>query len=102
MKLSELRPCDNCGGPVGTIFNVVRITRAFVAPRAANQTLGLMQMFGGHLAIAEALTPEADCVKIAGDENEQLMTELLICQDCYMMKDMSLPLLETKRGEEPP
>ena len=29
-RVHELRPCDACGGPIGTVFNVVRVSPAFV------------------------------------------------------------------------
>ena len=85
MKLSNLRPCDNCGGSFkGGIFNVVRMSLAFVSPRAANQVLGLSQMFGGALGLAEAMSPEPEAVKIGMDEDKTLMTEMLLCQECFM------------------
>lgn len=85
MKLSNLRPCDNCGGAFkGGIFNVVRTSLAFVSPKAANQVLGLSQVFGGALALAEVMSPEPNAVKIGMDEDKALMTEILLCQECFI------------------
>jgi len=89
--------CDNCGGLVKQIFYVVRTSLAVVSPNAFNQVAGLTQMFGGRLGLAEVMAPDADVVKIAGDEDKRLMTELLICQDCYMTKSLDLPILVEKR-----
>ncbi len=84
MKLSQIRPCDNCGGAFkGGVFNVVRTSLAFVSPNAAKQVLGLNQYFGGALGLAESMAPEPDAVKIAMDEDRTLMTEILICQECF-------------------
>ena len=44
------------------------------------------------LAVAEAMSPEPDCVLIMGDEEPSLMTELFVCQECAMMKDFNLAL----------
>ena len=96
MKLSNLRPCDNCGGAFkGGIFNVVRTSLAFVSPKAANQVLGLNQYFGGALGLAEAMAPEPDAVKIAMDEDKTLMTEILLCQECFM-SDLNYAILAEK------
>ncbi|SRR5258708_3762143 len=84
MKLSELRPCDNCGGIVAPQFYIVRSSLAIINPQSANATLGLTQMFGGHLALAEVMSPDADAVKIAGEFNKELWIELRLCRDCYM------------------
>lgn len=84
MKLSELRPCDNCGGIVAPQFYIVQTSLAIINPQAANATLGLTQMFGGHLALAEAMSPDAEAVKIAGEFNKELWTELRVCAKCYM------------------
>jgi len=85
MKLSEVKPCTKCGGPLGSSFNVIRSSIAFVSPKAAQATLGLFQILGGHgLGIAEALSPDAEVIKIAGEENPQLWTQALLCQECWL------------------
>ena len=95
MKLSQLRKCDVCGGvlaPQG-MFYVVRMSLVFVDRTAAQQTIGLVTMFGGGpmaLGIAEAMSPQPEVVKVAGDEQPELMTELLVCQECYLMKPIVL------------
>lgn len=90
MKLTDLRPCDACDGPVGQQFYVVRSCLAFVAPVAGNQVLGLARMFQGNMQLAETFAPDADCVKVAGDEDPELWTELLLCQDCYLVGTLVL------------
>ena len=108
MKLSELRPCDKCGGIVAPQFYIVRTSLAIINPQSANATLGLTQMFGGHLALAEAMSPDADAVKIAGEFNKELWTELRLCTACYM-SDLNIAEIaerqaderERKREEEP-
>lgn len=107
MKLSDVRPCDNCGkglAPHG-FFYVLRVSYAFIAPKAFNATMGLTQMFGGAVRLAQAMSPDPEVIKIAGDENPELMTELLLCQDCVLMQDLSIAYLMEKRNiarREPP
>lgn len=85
MKLSDLRPCDNCGGAFkGGMFQVVRMSLAFVKPDAARQVLGLNQYFGGALGLAEVFAPEPDAVVIGMDKEKMTMTEIFLCQDCFI------------------
>lgn len=104
MKLSELRPCDACGGKLKSDmaagFYVVRFSLAIFKPQAVNQVLGLTQMFGGALGLAEAMAPESDVVIVAGDQEPQLMNELLVCMDCFLMKPLDIAILGEKRNHE--
>lgn len=102
MKLSEMRPCAVCGGKLTPFWYVARISQAMLNPRAANETLGLMQMFGGNLALAEVMGSRPDCVMIMGDAEPSLMTELHICQECFLMKplDMGILLEKANRNKE--
>ena len=98
MKLSQIRKCDSCDGvlaPQG-MFYVVRASLAIVQASAFNQTMGLVQMFGGgrgSLAIAEAMSPQPDVVLVAGDKQPELMDEYLICQECYLLKGINFAQL---------
>ena len=95
MKLSELRKCDSCKGilaPRGQ-FYVVRVSLAIASPKAYNQVMGLAAIFGGALGLAEAMSPDEHVIKIAGDEDKNLLDEMLICQECYMMRDLNLAQL---------
>ena len=100
MKLSQIRPCDNCGGPIAPIFQVIRTSVALFNPQAANQMLGMTQMFGGTrtgLAIAEVMGPNPEVVKIAMDEKEfaGLKTEIFLCQKCFIA-DVNIAMLSEK------
>jgi len=99
MKLSELRPCDNCGGPIVPIFYVVRSSIAVFNADATNQNLGLMKMFRGSLALAETMSSQPEIVKIGGDEDKQLWVEIYLCQNCYI-GDVNLALLAEKIGKQ--
>ena len=83
MKLSEIRPCDNCGGKIAPAFYIVKTSLVMFNPQETNQVLGMTQYFGGALGLAEAMAPEADVVKIAGDEQERLWDKIFICMDCF-------------------
>jgi hypothetical protein len=51
LKLSELKPCAKCGGPLrkppSIQWYVVRMCHAMLNPRATNEVLGLAQYFQG-------------------------------------------------------
>jgi hypothetical protein len=108
MKLSELRPCVSCNhppiGPGKGPFYVVRITMAMVNSKAASGILGAMQIVSGGsppthaaLVIAEALAPAAeDFVMIFSEKDPSLQTELVLCQDCFLMKDHNFAVLVEK------
>ena len=85
MKLSELRPCDNCGGQISPVFNLVTCDIGAVNPVEARTNLGLTQMFGGALGLAEVMSPTPDCVKLASDKPETapLRRRLFLCMECW-------------------
>lgn len=95
MKLSEIRPCDNCGGQIVPIFYVVRTSIAVFNADATNQNLGLMRMLRDSLPLAEAFSSEPDAIKIGGEEDKQLWVDIILCQDCYV-SDVNLALLAEK------
>ena len=99
MKLSELRPCDNCGGIIAPQFYVVRTSLAIIDAQAANATLGLTQMFNGALGLAEAMSPMPDAVKIAGEFDKSLWVEDFLCRDCFMTKGINLAQLGEATSE---
>lgn len=88
MKLTEMRPCDNCHGPVGQHFYVLDVSQAMVSPRAANEVLGTATILGGvhdpgALAIAEVMAPRAeDAVIVFSEKDRSLNTRLVVCQAC--------------------
>lgn len=102
MKLSELRQCDGCGGPLvqppNIRFEVVRLSAAIVIPSSANEVLGLTQYFRGALKLAEVLAPDADVVKLLGDTAG--WDELLLCSGCYFGESLGrlLEILEGRRS----
>ena len=62
MKLSNLHPCNNCGGKLGTTFYVVRMSIA-----------------------VEVVAPDSNVVKVAMDDSDfkELAHQFLICSSCY-------------------
>lgn len=100
MKLSEIRPCDACGGAIATGSYLLRLSLLVVSPRAVNQVLGLNQIFGGALKLAEAFAPDDNPVKVAGEEDPSLWTDALVCQRCALGAPIDLGLLLAKRAEE--
>lgn len=95
IKLSEIRPCDNCGGQIVPLCRVVDVRMCLLNTRNANSVLGMMQMAGWHgsagLAIAEAMAPGADAAFEVLDE-EPATTRLFICSTCWL-KELDLVVL---------
>lgn len=103
-KLTELRPCDNCGGPVRSMFHVIRTSMATVNVQAVNEFFGMHQFFGGKASVAlvENFAPAAaDAITVAMDKPEfqELMTELVICHGCFCDKPLDLPMLIERINE---
>jgi hypothetical protein len=105
MKISDLRPCFFCSGNIVPLFYLVRISAAIVLPKAAHRVVELTEIMGGMantsaLHVAESLAPDADCVKILGDEERDLMTQLCICQECFTTKALCLATLMDPGAEK--
>ena len=103
MKLSELRPCDGCGGKLladhCATFYVITSTQAMVSARAANEVLGMTQFFQGNLALAEVMGPRPDeAVMVFGEKDPNLLTKILLCFDCYCSKPLAQ--LEERRNAQ--
>ena len=100
IKLSEVRPCDNCGKQIAPFFIHIQLRRAVFNRQNTNAVLGLMQMWGNQpraLGIAEVMAPGADeAVEVADEPN--LITTLYLCNGCFL-GDVNLAVLEEKRGD---
>lgn len=93
MKLSELRPCDCCGegllqskdGTHYAMFYLVSVDRALLRPGAVNRVMGMAQYFGGSLALAEVMGPDADeAVAVASKLDPELKADdYMLCQRCH-------------------
>jgi len=99
-RILDLRPCDNCNGPVNTLFQVVRFSVAVVNVAAVNELFGMNQFFQGKASagLLENFTTFGDSgFTIAMDkpESKVLMTELYICQSCFL-KPLDLQLLSER------
>lgn len=95
MKISQLRPCDACGKKIVPTFYVVRFSLAVIDYRAINENLGLMQMLGGSVSLAEVMTSQPEVVTVTGDEDKSLQTEVYICTDCFL-HGVNLALLQER------
>jgi len=80
LKLSEIRPCDSCGGAIAPIFRVVQIKMGVFNPEQVNAVLGLNTIFGGALGLAGVMAP-GDPVHIC--EEPDGLIELFLCNTCY-------------------
>lgn len=92
MKVSELKPCAACGGPVTPIIYEIVVRRHFIKANAVNAVLGLNQMLG-NLQIAEAFSPHSSATQLL-DENR-----VYVCQDCGI--ETFAFVTEKKREESP-
>lgn len=104
MKLSELKPCASCGGPLlkppAGNWYVLRQTIAMVMPGATQQVMGLAAYFRGHIGLAEAFAPDVEAVTILADVPEAPpAAEIHICLECYAFKFSELAMLFEKQRE---
>lgn len=82
MKLSELKPCTYCGGPLtgenrsAPIFHVVEIRHAMIDANAVNEVLGMTRYFQGALGLAEVMAPR-EPIKVS-----KIISTTMICNDC--------------------
>ena len=80
-KLTELRPCDNCGGSITPVFYKVEIQTSGIDLQATRRNLGLAAFFGGGgagLALASAMGDGDEVVKHVGEP-----VQLVLCTNCY-------------------
>jgi hypothetical protein len=87
MKITELRPCDLCQGPIngqdrGVQFFVVRVSTAIIDAGAVNRHLGLAQMLGSD-QLAHVVGPNEDAATIVADQGDGEWNELHVCMDCW-------------------
>src|SRR3990172_1147169 len=54
MKLSQIRPCDNCGRKIAPSFYVARFSIALFNPRATNEVLGMTHTFMAHWVLLKS------------------------------------------------
>lgn len=102
-KLTDLRPCDHCGGPLtGGLFHVLRFSLAVVKAQAVNEFAGMARFFGGRASAAVVMNfapAAADAIVVAMDQPDSraLMTEVVLCNRCYC-DDVNLAVLAEKRA----
>ena len=85
MKLSELKPCTCCGGPLPVAFYVLRFHLAGFDAHATREVVGLANFFHGALGLAEAMAPRSDVVKVCDD-----YLEAFVCMNCITLGDLRL------------
>ena len=91
MKLSELRPCGHCGGPLPPTWYFVRISQCMLNGSATNEVLGLARMLGSEtLAEAMAARPEK-AVVVFGENIPSMWTEIFLCQSCALGMNEDAP-----------
>ena len=88
MKTSELRPCDNCGGPIAPIFYRIKLEfrQMMIDQTAVNQVLGTAQILGGNLRLGRAMSPDGEAaVELPAYKIDR---DLLFCQGCATNSDV--------------
>ena len=86
MKLTDMRPCDDCGATyeIG-MFYILDSSLAIFKPEAINQVMGMHRYFQGQaIHLAEMFSPDPDIVLIASDDDPKMNTRIFLCQDCFM------------------
>jgi hypothetical protein len=96
MKLSEIRPCDQCQRPLRTGAYAIDMSLLIVNPAKAAQAIGLGLLVGS-MELADVMGSPDDVIVVAGDKEPSLRTRLLICQDCAL-EPLDLALLLEKEA----
>lgn len=78
MKLTDLRPCDRCDGPIGVVFFRVSVEQHVVDLNEARRHMGLTAMLGGSSQLASVMGTDSD-------ESTKVATKrtLLLCPACF-------------------
>lgn len=102
MKMEELRPCDNCDGPVRMVFHVVRTSHAVVNAQAARNAMAMEAMFAGH-PVARAFDSHGDdAIQLVAetelDGKKVGWSEILLCSDCALA-EINVMMLTQKVNE---
>ena len=84
MEIRDLRPCDNCGGPIRPAFYVLDVSQALIHGKNIQNLMGMSMMMDGHTALAEMFIPDTTGAIVMGDEEPELKTRIILCQNCYM------------------
>lgn len=103
IKVSELRPCANCKGPIAPAFYVVRFSQALINAEAVNEFMGMHRFFSGRAgpALIENFAPASnDAALVFGDKDPNLQTEIFICQGCFTDNINLAMLMERQVTEE--
>lgn len=101
MKISDLKPCAGCGGPLikppHATWYVITCTQAMINAAAARQINGLSMIWGQPVAkvlrIAESFAPDGDDgVLIFGEKEPKLLDKIHVCFDCFIDKPLAIIL----------
>lgn len=79
MRISELRPCDACGGPVGITFLRVKVEQLLVEAGKVQQYAAMGMFFGGAMGLAKVFADD-ECTKVAGT------ADAVLCWECFAIK----------------
>jgi hypothetical protein len=82
-------------------FYVLRISLAMFSQQAANEVLGMAQVYGGALTLAEAMVPQPEVVKVLGEVDPLLWVEIRLCQKCFLHGGLNLAELWEQVNNRP-
>lgn len=104
IALKDLRPCDFCGQPLtrsimgdginnSPMFYQIEIKTVILNAGAINEQLGLAQMLGGSMRLAEVMGARGgEAAQVL--EEPDAVTKLFQCQVCNMNAKKSISLAE--------
>ncbi|MCC6671075.1 MAG: hypothetical protein IT458_08440 [Planctomycetes bacterium] len=79
MRISDLRPCDACGGAVGISFLRVKVEHLLVEVGKVQQYAAMGMFFGGAMGLAKVFADD-ECTKVTGT------ADAVLCWDCFAIK----------------
>ncbi len=93
MRISELRPCDACGEPVGISFLRVRVENLLVEVRKVQRHAAMGLFFNGSRLLANMFCDD-ECTKIASTR------DAVLCWNCLDKCSPLAALMEKPEQKE--
>ena len=86
IKTTDLRPCDNCGGPIAPFFYRLEIKfRQLMVDYSAVNQLGTAAILGGNIGLGAIMSPDRDVlIEMPGYRIDK---ELWLCINCVLGLD---------------
>ncbi len=87
-KLKDVRPCDNCGLPLGSVFYELTVSLAMLDQKVYYNYLATMAVRS--IKVAAALLGDPDVTTTLADQEPALGWDICLCQKCALSESISI------------